>query len=540
MTKKIFALLLAFTMVLGMAACGASEPAPAATEAPVVQDKAPTADADAPKEEANPYAEKMEISATTYYSLFNTTHPGDYKEDEYYQYIADKFNIELDIWMTEYPGSTETQRTWITTGTMPDHLWWHGFTTGEYAAYVDQGLLKPLPADWEERWPNLAKAAKKSGLYEVLYGVDGTAYGIPHAAVGNYFDVEQRVHHQSIYFRKDWADAIGMSDLYADYKITLAEVKEYATKVKEAGLCNNSYWGGYDTGFVKMWHGAYGLEYPEVEFYKDDTGYHWLGNQEGLVEMIKEMQSWYKDGYVHPEIGTILYSEYMSMFGSGLLPVLNTDGNMATVQNLANMLKETYPDKDPYDLFAVATITTEDGTPYESGVFNYWGVTVFAPETSDEKLERILDMMEYTATKEGQAERQLGYYGTDWTIDENGVVTVINPGVTKDAFGIFNTMVWTTDDFEFSGYDPTKDPRAAEMILGVHDAKFSGHISFTGGEYAAHNTDVKNNYPASLVRQGILNIAFNDKDVETSWAQFIEDNRGVWEPLEKELNETYN
>lgn len=544
-SKKLLAMLLCGTMTLTglLAGCGNNEED--SKKDSVESEKEEDSQKEDSKEEAdsaketNPYEEKVEFSATTYYSLFNSTHPGDYKEDEYYQYMCDKFNIDMDIWITEYPGSTETQRTWITTGSMPDHLWWHGFTTGEYASYVEQGLLKPLPEDWEERWPNLAKAAKKSGIYDLLYDENGLAYAIPHAAVGNYYDVEQRVHHQSLYLRKDWADEIGMPELYDDYKITLAEVKEYATKVKEAGLCDNSFWGGYATGFVKMWYGAYGLAYPEVEFILDENGYSWLGNQEGTTEMIQEMQNWYNDGYVHPEIGTMLYSEYMSMFGSGLLPVLNTDGNMATVQQLAGMLKETYPDQDPYELFFGATITTEDGTPYESGVFNYWGVTVFSPETSDEKLERILDVMEYTATKEGQAERQLGYYGTDWEMDEAGNINIINEGVTKDDFGIFNTMVWTTDDFEFSGFDPTKDPEAAEMVLGFHEAKASGVISFTGAEYAAHNSDIKNNYPASLVREGILQIAFNNKEVESSWAQFIEDNRNLWEPLENELNETY-
>jgi len=316
-------------------------------------------------------------------------------------------------------------------------------------------------------------------------------------------------------------------------------LNSHAKKVKEAGLCENSYWGGNSTGFIKMFYGAFGLAYPEVEWIKDENGYSWLGNEEGTEEMLKEIQTWYKEGLVHPEIAQKNYSEFISMFSSGLIPVLATDGNMATVQNIAKMLQETYADKDPFDLFFGVTITTEDGTPYESGGFNYWGATVFSPETSDEVQERILDVMEYTATKEYQAERQLGYYGKDFTITDAGEVKIINEGVTLDPFGIFNTMVWTTDDFEFSGYDPTKDPRAAEMVLKLHEAKWSGVISFTGAEYAAHGTEAKNNYPAALVREGIYQITFSDKDVTEAWKQFKEDNRNLWEPLEKELNETY-
>ena len=50
--KKIIAMLLALTMVLGLAACGGSEPAPAATEAPA----APAA-TEAPKVYVDPYAD---------------------------------------------------------------------------------------------------------------------------------------------------------------------------------------------------------------------------------------------------------------------------------------------------------------------------------------------------------------------------------------------------------------------------------------------------------------------------------------------------
>ena len=48
--KKIIALLLALVMMLGLVACGASEPAPAATEAPAAEAPAAEAAPEAPAE----------------------------------------------------------------------------------------------------------------------------------------------------------------------------------------------------------------------------------------------------------------------------------------------------------------------------------------------------------------------------------------------------------------------------------------------------------------------------------------------------------
>jgi hypothetical protein len=53
--KKIIAMLLALTMVLGLAACGGSTPAPAATEAPAAA--APAATEAAGPAYVDPYAD---------------------------------------------------------------------------------------------------------------------------------------------------------------------------------------------------------------------------------------------------------------------------------------------------------------------------------------------------------------------------------------------------------------------------------------------------------------------------------------------------
>ena len=175
------------------------------------------------------YDKELDLSVTSFYSLYNTTLGIDYTEDPLYQYVCEKFNVTLDFWAQEDASSAEKVRTWVNTGSMPDLTLYFAFNLAEYYEYIDQGLLAPLPDGWEETWPNVAKLVKASGL-ENLLKVDGQTYAIPHSVFGNFLELSSGVGHTSLWYRKDWAEQVGMSDLGDDYTITISELKEYLEK----------------------------------------------------------------------------------------------------------------------------------------------------------------------------------------------------------------------------------------------------------------------------------------------------------------------
>ena len=74
--KQILVMLLAFTMMFGLAACGnESSNEPVSSEG------------------SGDYSETVEFSCTTYYSLHYADAGYDLEEDELYKYICDKFNV---------------------------------------------------------------------------------------------------------------------------------------------------------------------------------------------------------------------------------------------------------------------------------------------------------------------------------------------------------------------------------------------------------------------------------------------------------------
>ena len=117
-------------------------------------------------------APKDRISFTaTYYQSAQA------QKDAVYNYFANKFNVDIDMIGVSPDSLAETNNIMIPAGTMYDWMLWD-FNYATYLSYVDQGLLKPLPTGWEEKYPNLYGAMKANGILEKLY-VDGQAYAIP-------------------------------------------------------------------------------------------------------------------------------------------------------------------------------------------------------------------------------------------------------------------------------------------------------------------------------------------------------------------------
>lgn len=103
------------------------------------------------------YAEHMDFSAT--FQEFGTVKG----TDAVYDYFCDKFNIDVEMIPVSGDSFDEKNTIMINGGTMTD--WMMTFLDyGAYCTYAEQGMLKPLPEDWETRWPNIANMVE-SFLY---------------------------------------------------------------------------------------------------------------------------------------------------------------------------------------------------------------------------------------------------------------------------------------------------------------------------------------------------------------------------------------
>ena len=136
--KKIVALLLAVVMLCACSAgCGK-------------------------KDEATGDGERMTI--TIGYPNADET----WQNDEYFKYITDKLNIDIEFQTLSSQSAEEKARIWISSGSMPDVVYQSSFMLDEYNKYGEQGMVRALPKDWEKKYPNLAFAMNMTGILDYV------------------------------------------------------------------------------------------------------------------------------------------------------------------------------------------------------------------------------------------------------------------------------------------------------------------------------------------------------------------------------------
>ena len=82
---------------------------------------------------------------------------------------------------------------------------------------------------------------------------------------------------------------------------------------------------------------------------------------------------------------------------------------------------------DSDELVHTAIVLGDDGKYRNMEQANFWSALIFNPDISDEKFERIMDLIDYSATKEGQLLINMGFEGKDWKYDENNELVSLLP-----------------------------------------------------------------------------------------------------------------
>lgn len=481
------------------------------------------------------YAEKIAFTMTG----CATDASVDYSS-ELLTFFEDKFNVEMDIKDNGWDGSAERFSLQAIGGTLYDVNLWLDFNWSEYFEYVDQGLFKAFPEDWAERWPNLYQMAVMGGYLDYLT-VDGQVYGITHATYGGLTEMKNATRHASIYLRKDFAEEVGMPELGVDGTVTLSELKAYLEAVAEAGLTEKKEISATLEYLEWMFGITYGI--TSEPFMEEDNGYIWMVNHPEYAEFISTMQEWYADGWIDPDFYVKEREVYRDEFAAGLSPMLVNQALPDNLVDVAKVFEETNEGKDYEDCIILVQPIAEDGTLYAQEVSNFWTGTVFSPDVDDAVMERILDIMDYCCSEEGETVLGLGVPEIDWIIGEDGVpemvegksvVSVAYPE-TWYAVALFGYCV---DDVSMSGLLPGENQAFVEQAMQMFKLRDESYLLSYPVDYAVLDTTAKNIYNGSVdIDSFVAQSIISTEDAQTLVTNYVEENRELWETLLNELNE---
>lgn len=539
MKNKLFALLMCGAMAVSvLAGCGNTEAVQNSAEKSSVEENSEEKESSVASDSiTDEPTEKTYDKLITFTSNGRGTIAGvDYtsKDDPFYKYVSEKFNIEIENIV--YPAADQAGKVslWANAGTLPDMTLFGDYNYSVLMEMADQGLLQPLPEDWKEKWPNLAKMVEFTMLEEAMT-IDGQLYAIPHASFGNYFDGTKSGGNTAMYIRKDWAEQIGMADIGDDLKITLSELKEYLQKIEEAGILEDATLGSRNNFIGQVFLFAHGLDINQ--FAKRDNEFVWNFGVEGIKDAITEMQTWYQEGWLHPDYYTRTIEDFRNDFVSGVSAALFDAASPGVIEVNFDNYKTAFPDRDPFEDIQVLVVAAEDGTTYVNSAGNQYLATVFAPETDAETMERILDVMDWTCSIEGQAAFELGVPEVDWTTDSEGNFVVLNPEFNSEFATSYKIMGYA-DDFSFCTTIVGKEQPYLEIAKPLYELKAEGVVFPYQVEYNNHVSEAKSNYSLNNYN-AIAGIVVGGGNVDTEWDKYMEENRNIWEPLLNELNETY-
>lgn len=543
--KKITATLLSAAMVASLlAGCsgGGSTSATtaagsdtAATTTTAAAEETTVAKAEQATEAEKTYDEHVSVTATTSYSRNYAATGDDYTDNDFWRWVMDKYNMDMELWACAESEADEKQRIWVNSGTMPDMMNWHSPTIHEYVSYAEQGLLRPLPENWKTRWLNIARAVEATGAEET-FTVDGKLYALPVVSYLNFVQLNPDnpvPGHNSIYFRKDWAEQVGMGDMGADGTVQMSVLKEYLQKIKDAGLTDTPLGTASNYMNVMFWWGC-GANRTTAAI-KTDKGYVWGPGEENYIKMISTLQDWYQSGLIDPEYFNNDLAYYNQAFASGITGALFRDGAVGSLSDQTKFFEASGFEDPLGTVFEYATIRADDGVIYSDGSKNYWTINVFNPESDDAAIERILDLTDWLCTKEGEISRYRGIPGVQWEFAEDGTINQLDgDDEMHTKFDALTCIGTNVNDYLLSGFG-NDDIEIVERVRKMYELRNAGVVYSTPDEYTNFTGESKANYSVPTTSK-ISEIVVNNLDVESTWEAFKEEYRGLWQPLVDDLN----
>ncbi len=561
---SILTAILLIAMMLVMAACSKSEETPdkgtsstsktessgSASSSGEKADSGSASGNEAPTDVAGDSAEKDYSEHYTYsYASIQITESTDYnsKDDAMTRYWQDKYNFDWDIVSISSDNWDSTVNTWVYAEDLPD-VTIFDYKHAQMMDWIDQELIFKFPEGWEERWPNVYQSQVCAGIGNTVSEmVDGTYFlARPNYAENKPTSPEICPTNMMVYIRKDWAQAVGfeLKDYY-----TVDEIIEYGRLIKEKDP------GNVGSALVPLGlksDNAYNLfvrnssTYTAADyyFYRDDAGeFRWGLADEDTLEGLELWRKAYDLGILNKEFYTYSGSEDVEDFYvRGVSGLMWYQGGARYQMNVSNYMRDNlgleYEDT-VWQCFVIAN----DGQYHWAPAGNYWGVIMFNPDIEIEKWERYMDMLEESASTQGQILIRMGFEGVDWEYQNGEMVSLLEEG--KDArskypsiYPVYHQLLVLSDDFVLINPNYPKEFRdlTVKMYKLKEELGKNGTcpaIDYDIYLYSSESTSALNFEFAT----DFANIVVNEGSVEDGWREWVDSCAYLVDPVLEEFAE---
>lgn len=278
-------------------------------------------------------------------------------------------------------------------------------------------MVRALPQDLSA-YPNIAKYIE---LPEVqAYQKDGQNYFLPRMT---YQDPSYWAMDRGMLIRKDWLDTLGLE---------VPKTPEALKAVLEAFKTGNL---GTDEGvsiipmanngvaFTGMSLPVFG--YTDNRWVKADGEWKMACFEESALPLIDYYRTLFKEGLYDQDFASRAVNDGQQLFSNGRVGVLIKQVSPAHVKKVYDLWVVAQPEKNFFE--SVAIVPFEGENTYQFQEMSYWSETYIPSTVSDEKMERILAIMDYLYSDEGMKFVSFGFEGQDYHYDEKGNIVPTLP-----------------------------------------------------------------------------------------------------------------
>jgi putative aldouronate transport system substrate-binding protein len=379
--------------------------------------------------------ERMKISMM--YPLYSTPP----EKNDVWKLIEEEFNVELDLMAVPANNYSEKLQVMVASGDMPDTVVWTDFPDPEFNKYVEQGAFQPLDS-FIEGAPHIQETPQE--IFETIK-IEGGIYGIPRT---------RALTRAAVMIRKDWLDNLGLP-----IPKTTDEVFETALKFTNEDPDGN---GKDDTFGITIGENLSHLDSLWMAF---DIGNTWRVMDDGtlmsadIVPQRKEGLAWLRELYAQggidkdfPVLKNTQVWEKLEGGKGGIFLGGQTSDFKRYVENLAKV----DPEANLIMIDPPLGPTGKSGFGQTSGFFGQW---VVPHDRSEEKVQKIIEILDWQASEEGYKLKQYGLEGKHHTVNADDSITV-NQAYSDEGVGnIFGHNPF--DPYMYVSVDAT--PEVQEM-----------------------------------------------------------------------------
>lgn len=295
----------------------------------------------------------------------------------------------------------------------------------QLARYVEQGLVLDLTPYQDQ----LSDYVSYVGEETAALGWMGDELAAITPYVNNTNDY-------TLWIRQDWLDNLGL-----EAPTTIEEYREVLRAFTEDDPDGNGQddtyglTGSFPDNFNTLW-GAFGTAGPG-RIYIDDAGQVRNSYEDpGMVDAIEFINDIQDSGFVDPDAYTLTGTDARDRGFQGLAGVISQSWTGVKKQEAAELAAASNPDAEWVQL---ALFEQADGSPSTIPLGTRAAVMYAMPATlagNDAKIQKILDLINYVATPEGNQFVMFGVEGTHYELGDDGEIVPL-PAMAEEGGTFF-------------------------------------------------------------------------------------------------------